>query len=225
MGILRKNFLAVIASFVLLSISTSCQEEELEVVDPNIDNTIPQNSQLAGLMRNIVTHDGSYDDVVDGGNCFSVNLPYSITQNGQPLIIDSIEDYSSLSDSDDIQIQFPIKITRADHVVETIENQNNLDKLANTCQIRDEDIECVDFVYPFIFATFDSNNNIIATTEMFHDAQVFGFMEGLNENTVVSINYPIQLLLSNGEFLQIAHNTDLLSGIEAFQQSCEENDG
>lgn len=224
MGVLRKSCLIVLFSCGLLLVLVSCQEEEQEVIDPNIDNTIPQNSRLAGLMRNIVTHDGSYDDLVDGGNCFSINLPYAITLNTQLLIIDSIEDYNLLSDSDNIQIQFPIMITRADHMVETIENQNDLESLANTCEIQDADIECVDFVYPFVFATFDANNNIIGTTEMFHDAQVFGFMGGLNENTVVSINYPIQLLLSNGEFLEVAHNTDLLSGIEAFEQSCEEND-
>lgn len=225
MGALRKSFLIALFNFMLLIVLMSCQKEEQEVIDPNIDNTIPQNSRLAGLMRNIVTHDGSYDDIVDGGNCFSINLPYSITRNAQLLIIDSIEDYELLNDSDNIQIQFPIMITKADHVVEIIENQDDLNTLANTCEIHDEDIECVDFVYPFIFATFDSNNNIIDTTEMLHDAQVFGFMGSLNVNTVVSINYPIQLLLSNGEFLEVMHNTDLLSGIEAFEQSCEENDG
>ncbi len=223
MCVLRKCFLTILFGCGLVLIS--CQEEEQEIIDPTIDNTIPQNSRLAGLMRNIVTHDGSYDDVVDGGNCFSINLPYTIILNTQPTIIDSIEDYNQFSSSDDIEIQFPIKITTANHVVETIENKNDLNALANTCEIQDEDIECVDFVYPFVFATFDSGSNILGTTEVFHDAEVFGFMGSLNDNTVVSINYPIQLLLSNGEFLEVAHNTDLLSGIEAFEQSCEENDG
>ncbi|MBW1296925.1 hypothetical protein [Aquimarina litoralis] len=223
MSDLRKCFLMMMLGCLLLTIS--CQEEEQEIIDPTIDNTIPQSSQLVGLMKNIVTHDGSFDDIVDGGNCFSINLPYMIIRNSEPLVINKIEDYNQLQVSDNIQIQFPITITRDDHVSEIIENDAALRNLADTCQIEDEDIECVDFVYPFRFATYDSNNNIIGTTEVFHDAQVFGFMGNLNANTVVAINYPIRLLLSNGEFLDIAHNTDLLSGILAFQASCEENDG
>lgn len=223
MSDLRKCFLMIMSCCFLLTFS--CQEEEQEIIDPTIDNTIPQSSQLAGLMRNIVTHDGSFDDIVDGGNCFSINFPYTISINSEPLVINKIEDYDQLKETDNIQIQFPITITRDDHVSEIIENDVALKNLADTCKIEDEDIECVDFVYPFRFAIFDSNNNIISTTEVLHDAQVFGFMEDLNENTVVAINYPIQLLLSNGEFLFVEHNTDLLAGILDFRASCDENDG
>lgn len=222
MSDLRKCFLVMMSCCFLFTFS--CQEEEQEIIDPTIDNTIPQSSQLAGLMRNIVTHDGSFDDIVDGGNCFSINYPYVIMLNSEPLVINKIEDYDQLEEADNIQIQFPITITRDDHVSEIIENDAALRNLADTCKIEDEDIECVDFVYPFRFATFDANNNSISTIEVLHDAQVFGFMDDLNENTVVAITYPIQLLLSNGEVLMIAHNTDLLSGILDFRASCDEND-
>ncbi|WP_299216011.1 hypothetical protein [uncultured Aquimarina sp.] len=204
----------------------SCQEEEREFIDSTLDNTIPKDSQLAKLMRNIVTHDGSYDDLVDGGNCYSINLPYSIIRNTtEEIVIDQIEDYNQLNQSDDIKIQFPITVTRDNHVEEIIENDIELQLLANSCEVQDDDIECVDFVYPFRFATFNSNNNIIRTVKVVHDAQVFGFMENLDENTLVAINYPIRLLLSNGEYLDATHNDELLSRILAFETSCEENDG
>ncbi|AXT53010.1 hypothetical protein D1818_20080 [Aquimarina sp. BL5] len=204
----------------------SCQEEERELIDPTLDNTIPKDSQLARLMRNIVTHDGSYDDLVDGGNCYSINLPYSIIRNmTEEIVIDQIGDYNRLNQSDDIKIQFPITVTRDNHVEEIIENDIELQLLANSCELQDDDIECVDFVYPFRFATFNSNNNVINTLEVLHDAQVFGFMENLDENTLVAINYPIRLLLSNGEYLDATHNDELLSRILAFETSCEENDG
>ncbi|WP_299246762.1 hypothetical protein [uncultured Aquimarina sp.] len=204
----------------------SCQEEERELIDSTIDNTIPKDSQLAKLMRNIVTHDGSYDDLVDGGNCYSINLPYSIIRNiTEEIVIDQIEDYNQLSQSDDIKIQFPIIITKDNHEEEIIENDIELQSLANSCEVDDDDIECVDFVYPFRFATYNSNSNRIGTIEVLHDAQVFGFMENLNESTLVAINYPIRLLLSNGEHLDATHNDELLSRILAFETSCEENDG
>jgi hypothetical protein len=205
----------------------SCQEEERELIDSTLDNNaIPKDSQLAKLMRNIVIHDGSYDDLVDGGNCYSINLPYFIIRNiTEEIIIDEIEDYNRLNQSDDIKIKFPITVTRDNHLEEIIENDIELQLLANSCETQDDDIECVDFVYPFRFATFNSDNNIISTIEVIHDAQVFGFMENLDESTVVAINYPIRLLLSTGEYLDATHNDELLSRILAFETSCEENDG
>ncbi|MFD2565078.1 hypothetical protein [Aquimarina rubra] len=221
---IRFYMFRVIMSVMFLMIS--CQEEERELIDPTLDNTIAKDSQLAELMRNIVTHDGSYDDIVDGGNCYSINLPYTITRNStEVIIINQIEDYNQLNQSDDIQIQFPVTITRDNHAEEIIDNDIELQLIADSCMVQDDDIECVDFVYPIVFATFNSSNNVINTVEVLHDAQVFGFMENLDENTVVSINYPIALRISTGELLDAGHNEELLSRILAFETSCEENDG
>ncbi|WP_299440208.1 hypothetical protein [uncultured Aquimarina sp.] len=224
---MKKTRYGMIRVFIMCSFfMVSCQQEEREVINPNDDNTIPKNSQLAQLMKNIVTHDGSYDDLVDGGNCYSINLPYTIVLNmTDELVIDQLDDYDRLSQSDDIQIQFPVTVTLDNHVEEIIENETELQSLADSCEIMDDDIECVDFVYPFRFATYDANSNIINTTEVIHDAQVYGFMENLNENTVVAINYPIRVLINNGEYFEIRHNDELLSRILTFETSCEENDG
>ncbi|WP_378177687.1 hypothetical protein [Aquimarina sp. SS2-1] len=221
---IRIYITTAIASVLLLF--ASCQQEEREVIDPTLDNTIPKNSELAVLMKNIVTHDGSYDDIVDKGHCYSINLPYVILRNGiDPIIISQIEDYDQLQQSDNIQIQFPVIVTRDDHTEEFIANDEELQSLASSCQIQDDDIECIDFVYPITFSTFNSNNNNIGTVEVLHDAQVFSFMENLNENTVVAIKYPINLRLSDGEFVSAGHNEELVSRILAFETSCDENDG
>ncbi|SEL97045.1 hypothetical protein SAMN04487910_3758 [Aquimarina amphilecti] len=220
----RNCTIILLFSFVLLTIS--CQEEERELIDPTLDNTIPQGSQLAQLMRGIVTHDGSFDDLVDGGNCYSINFPYTILRNGiDEIVIDQISDYDLLSESDIIQIQFPITITKDDHIEEMIESDSELEVLANSCELQDEDIECIDFVYPFRFATYNSSNNIINTVEVIHDAQVYGFMDDLDETTLVAINYPLRLLLSDGTSIEVTHNNELLSEILTFETSCDENDG
>jgi len=219
----KKRIISVFLSIVFLMIS--CQQEVREEINPDEDNSIPKDSQLAMLMKNIVTHDGSFDDVVDGGNCYSINLPYTITKNAvQEIVIDQIEDYDQLNEFDNIQIQFPITVTKDNHQEEIVENNLELQALAVSCEIQDDDIECVDFVYPFRFATFDADFNIFSTKEVIHDAQVFNFMENLDINTSVGIKYPISLLLTNGEFLEVTHNEELLSRILAFQTSCDEND-
>jgi len=220
---IKGNWIAVLLSFVFLVIS--CQKEERERINPELDNTIPKDSPLAKLMRNVVTHDGSFDDLVDEGNCYSINLPYTIILNStEEIVIDQIVDYNRLSQSDNIQIQFPITITRHDYVEEIIESKIDLQVLSNQCQQIDDDIECLDFVYPFVFKTFNSSTNVFDTVEVLHDAQVFGFMDNLDKNTAVALDYPIQLLLHNGELLETTHNDELQSEIESFEASCEEND-
>lgn len=219
------KFYVVLGVMSCIFLMVSCQKEEIEIIDPSLDNTIPKDSQLAKMMKNIVTHDGSYDDIVDQGNCFSINFPYTIILNAiEEIVIDQIEDYDLLHQSDIIQIEFPITITGHDHVKKVVENNLQLRLLTETCKLDDDDIECVDFVYPFVFATFNSQTNIFSTVEVLHDSQVFGFMENLDANTEVALKYPIRLKLTNGAFLETTHNTELLSEIESFESSCDEND-
>ncbi|WP_211060810.1 hypothetical protein [Aquimarina sp. MMG015] len=221
---IRNCIILMLISFTVLMIS--CQEEERELIDPELDNVIHQDSQLAGLMRSIVTHDGSFDDLVDGGNCYSINLPYSIILNGaDEIIINQISDYDLFTETDNIQIQFPITITQHNYIEEIIENESQLQMLANSCELQDDDIECIDFVYPFRFATYNTANNILNTIEVIHDAQVYGFMDDLDENTLVAINYPLRLSLSDGTSIEVMHNDQLVSEILTFEASCDENDG
>ncbi len=212
----------VISSVILL---ISCQEEEREFINPDIDITIPRNSQLAGLMKNVVTHDGSFDDIVDQGHCFSVKLPYRILLNGDELVITSNLDYQNISTTDSIEIQFPIRIIQSNHQENLVENLAELENFRNNCKSNDEDIECIDFVYPILLSTFDSTSNQLKTTEIGHDSQMFSFMLDVNQTTSISINYPIKLLLHDGAEIEAQHNTDLLNEILDAASVCDENDG
>ncbi len=203
----------------------SCQEEEREFIDPNLDNTVPRNSQLAGLMKNVVTHDGSFDDIVDRGNCFSINLPYTILLNGDEFVINEILDYQKFLGTDVIEISFPVTITQSDHVEKVVENNTELEIFSNNCKTDDEDIECIDFVYPMSISTFDSSSNQLKTIEIGHDSQMFNFMSDVSDNISVSINYPIKLVLHNGENVGAQHNSELLSKILDAAPACDEDDG
>ena len=202
----------------------SCQEEERERIGSEAGNTIPKDSQLANLMRNVVTHDGSFDDVVDSGNCFSINLPYTLLLNEKEFTVNSIEDYQSITVNDKIEIQFPIIITLHNYTEVIVTKYADLVVLGNTCKIDDDDIECIDFVYPIVLSTFNSGTNRLQTLEVGHDAQLFGFMRDLGENTSMSIQYPISLLLHNGQNAGARHNTDLLNIILEVAFRCDEND-
>ncbi len=208
----------------IMILLVSCQEEEQERINPDLDNTIPKDSELASLMRKVVTHDGSFDDIVDSGNCFSINLPYTILLNEKEFIVTTINDYQKIATSDVIEIRFPVTITLYNHTRKIIENRARLAVFSNSCKVDDDDIECIDFVYPIMFSTFNNNTNRLNTIEVGHDSQMFDFMSAVNDNTSVSINYPINLLLHNGQNVDTSHNIDLLHAIMDVASACEEND-
>ncbi|WP_152537405.1 hypothetical protein [Aquimarina pacifica] len=201
----------------------ACQKEEQEIIVPIDDNTIPKNSELGVLIKNTVLHDGSYDDIVDHSNCFSINLPYSIQLNSELFTINSIEDYLQLSNGDDIKIQFPVTITFSNHLQENVTNQTTLDLFSANCIEDDEDIECIDFVYPFQISSFDSTKNQLATLNIAHDLMLFELMDDTNDN-ILSINYPINLISHTGQTHNTLHNTDLLNAIKTVGMECDEND-
>ncbi|MEW7280123.1 hypothetical protein ABW636_16135 [Aquimarina sp. 2201CG1-2-11] len=218
-----RGFIMVWLSLVLLS-AIACQKEEREFIDESQDNTIPKDSRLAKLMRDITTHDGSYDDLVDGGNCYSINLPYTILLNGKEKEITKLSDYIDIHTTDFIEIQYPITITMHDYIEKSINNKEQLTILAALCSNEDDDIECIDFNYPFKLSTFNTNTNVFKTIDAIHDAQLFVFMSDLNEEMSISIKYPIIMELHNGQNTEAAHNTDLLSTILEYAVSCDEND-
>ncbi len=203
---------------------SSCQEEEREFIDPNIDNTIAIDSQLAKLMRNVVMHDGSYDDIVDQGNCYSIQLPYTVLVNGEEFTVNQIADYQQISNTDSIEIQYPIRITLYDYSEQMIGNDAELKVYIDQCQTDDEDIECIDFLYPIRLSTFNNRSNDLNSIILNHDSELFLFMSNMDNNTSMSVNYPINLLLHNGQNVDAQHNSGLLEAISNVVSACDEND-
>ncbi len=221
---IEKFFLYFFVSLFVLCIA--CQEEKTESIVPDDENTsIPKDSELAALVKNVTTHDGSFDDIVDKSYCFSIKLPYSIFQNGRILRIDKEEDYTNLSTSDKIEIQFPVTITLSDYREIVIQDANELSALSSSCrQGEDNDIECIDFIYPIQVSTFNINTNRLVTEEVVHDSVLFQIINTLNSNLIVSVNYPVDLLLHNGEKVEVLHNTELTNAILDVISACNEND-
>jgi len=193
----------------------SCQKEEIEVINPNEDNAIPRSSQLAKLMKNIVTHDGSFDDIVDRGNCFSIDFPYVIFINNleEEFVINDTSIYTQFTEIEFIKIQYPITVTLFDHTKVTINNTVELATLAEKCGSQKNDIECIDFVYPFDLSLFNNRTNSFEVIEVIHDSQLFRLMENADSDKVMSINYPINLRLHDGEEVIAEHNSGLLKTI------------
>ena len=220
---------------LLIGLAFSCQDEVLEETPTNEEETIVANSTLANLMRNTVTLDGSIDNIIDSANCILVNLPVTVVVNGITLTIESVDDYDAIeeiideftNDQDEIEIQFPIVIILSDYTEVTIENQDELETYIEDCfgeNEPDDDIECVDFQYPITFSIYDSNFQVIETVVINSDQELYIFIEELAGGVLASINYPINMILANGDVVEVNNNTELEVVISEAEDDCDEDD-
>lgn len=223
------------AGFIVMALNfTSCQEEFEEVAGGNDQETITANSSTAELIEKTSSNDGSFDNIVDGASCFAVEFPYTVEVNGIQVTIDSREDLHTIEDifdevdvdEDILDIIFPITITLADFTEIVIENKEQLRELAEQCLEggSDDDIECIDFVYPITLFTFDINNQVTGEVSVNSDKELRKFFAGLEDNDLVSIQFPLTLKKFDGTEIVVDSNGELANALEMAKEECDEDD-
>ena len=226
--------LAFLPIFFMMLFFNSCQEEGIEIVQENEQEAIVANSPVANLISRTATFDGSFDNIIDGASCMSIQLPVTIFVNGLEITVDSEEDFEVIEaifdelddDDDSIDIVFPIVIVLSNYDEIVIENQNQLEEFIESCSDdgEDDDIECVDFVYPLTYSIFDTDDNIINTVTINNDEDMYDFIQEIDENDIITLNFPVTLEFSDGEQV-IANNVQELEDIlESAVDFCDEDD-
>jgi len=235
-NIMKTNLrtLLLIPFFALLMF-TSCQDEVIDITDPNETETLVAESTLTSLISATSTMDGSADNIIDGTSCISVKLPVIVKVRGVEIRIDSKLDYIKIrrlydeleDDIDRLDIIFPITIITSDHEEITIESTEQLTELIAECKGDDEeekDIRCVDFQFPIAFSTFDRDFQIIETVEIENDRQLYRFMKRVkNSEVFASLNFPVNMVLKDGTVLIADNNEQLKRIIEEAKDNCEED--
>ncbi len=186
------------------------------------------------LMQRTANNDGSWDNIVDGSSCLSVRFPYTVTVNGLDLTIDSkedlqlIEDLFDASDFDEdvLNLVFPITVTLADYSEVTLNDKDELGDLVAECIEGgdDEDIECIDFVYPITLLTFNPDFVQTGSVTVTSDSELRRFFSGLETTDLVGVDYPISLELYDGTKVTITNNAELRDAIERAIYACDEDD-
>lgn len=227
-NILRAAFVVVILSF------TSCQEEFEVVGGDQEEQTISASSSTAALIEDTCSYDGSFDNIVDGASCFALQFPYTVEVNGVVVTIDSETDlnvieeiFDEFDDDDDIlDIIFPITITLADFSEITINNMDELEAMARECLEGgdDDDIECIDFVYPITLYTFNLENQMTGEVAVENDRGLRRFFAELEDDQLVSIDFPITLKKYDGTEVVINSNSELAAALEMAKNECDEDD-
>ncbi|MCX2720643.1 hypothetical protein [Lentiprolixibacter aurantiacus] len=228
------NYSALVLLLITALTFTSCQEEFEELPQPDEQQTLMASSSTAKLIQRTAAKDGSFDNIVDGASCFAVNFPYTVNVNGLDITIDSPEDlkvieeiFDQLDDDIDVlEILFPITITLEDYTEITISNFEELRALAAECIEGggDDDIECIDFVYPVTFYTFDINEVQTGSVTIENDEQLRRFLEGLDDDDLISIDFPVDLKLYDGTVVTVTNNAELAITIENAKEACDEDD-
>ena len=220
---------------ILTLLFSSCRSEDEEIIDPPVENNLIANSNIANLMSRTSLNDGSADNIIDSANCLSVQLPVTVTVNGIEITINNengyqeIEDIIDLFDDDidSIVISYPITVILPDFSTVVINSDTELANLAATCNGEnedDDDIECIDFQYPITASIFNTNNELINTITINNDNELHDFLEDIDQFDIVTLNFPITVILSDGTTLQINDLQDLENTIESFEDSCDEDD-
>ena len=218
-----------------LLVLSSCRTEDDLFIDPPLEEAIASNSNIANLLKNTSLNDGSYDNIIDNASCFSVVLPVTVVANGQEVTVStevdlqSIEDIFDLDldDSDVLEIEFPITLISSNFVSTTVNSSTELLSLTSQCPAEnaiDDDIECIDFVYPVKASAFNENNEIIETFDFNNDEDLFDFIKDIDDYVAARLIFPVNLVLYDGTQISVDSLSELETVLENAEDICDEDD-
>lgn len=225
-----------IAFFALLCF-TSCQTEVIQESPVNEEELITAESEMVSLMSAISARNGTSDNILDNANCLSINLPVTVIVNDITITINTLEDLELIedifdefeNDEDVLELLFPITIVLNDHTEIVINNQEELDAFVEACTDEtDDDIKCIDFVYPISFSVYNSDFQIIDTVIIENDRELHEFLERIRNSDqgalLVSLNFPVELIYANGEVVEVHNHQELERVLNDAREDCEEEE-
>ena len=226
---------AMYVSLLTIALSfTACQDEFEEINTGEEPTAITANSSTADLIQRTSSNDGSCDNIVDGTSCFEINFPYTVEVNGLVLTIESEDDldqieeiFDSIEDDENLlDIIFPITVTAGDFSEITINGLEDLRELAAECKEGgdDDDIECIDFVYPITLFTFNVNLEQTSSVVVESDRDLRLFFKDLGDDNLINFDFPISLKLYDETIISVANNEELATAIENAKDMCDEDD-
>ncbi|MFY7670258.1 hypothetical protein ACOSP6_04155 [Tenacibaculum sp. MEBiC06402] len=213
----------------------SCRTEDNIIIDPPIEDNLTTASKAANLMSRTSKKDGSTDNIIDNASCVSVQFPLTVSANGTTVVVNDDSDFEDIEDifdlfeddNDTIVITFPITITLPDYTSVVVNSEAELQTYTQNCSGEneiDDDIECIDFVYPISASVFNETNDLIQTITLQDDKSLHDFIEDLEDYTAVSLNFPLALIQTDGTTIEINTIQELENAIENADGTCDEDD-
>jgi hypothetical protein len=212
----------------------SCQNEETLIIQDTTQN-LSVSSPLASLISRVSQNATSQDNVLDNSSCFNVQLPVTVIVNGKQITVSNQNDYLTVqaaldafsSDDDLVNFVYPITIQYQNWNTQLIANSDQLEDIIDNCDEDDgfDEIDCIHINYPIKIDIYNANNQIANTIAIQNDTDLFNFLENIESNVIVSINYPVSITDSNGQKVLITNNSDFENSIEESIKDCDNNSG
>jgi len=225
--ILMKPFFV---SLTLMLILIGCQKEFIDTREPDKSVTITAEDNIADLILKVALKDGSYDNFIDGCSEISIKFPYSILIEDQQYNINNQEDIDVIKldhffERNDIEIVYPITISLSNYSETILNNPDELEQLQEqyNTELSDEDIECIDFVFPLEIALYNEVKQITDVVTVKNDYDLYSIFIDI-EDLIVEISFPIVLKLSDGQEISINDNYQLEDEIDQVMDNCDEED-
>lgn len=227
----------LVLSFVIMLLFSSCRTEEMEFIQSL--NELQANSNLTTQLQRVAMNDGSKDNIIYNANCFNIQFPVTVIVNGVEITVTSEDDYDDIEDifdefdddDDTIEINFPISIILSDYSEITINNLSELDDFGDDCNDEnelDDDIECIDFVYPLTASKFNKRTEVITTITINNDKDMYNFIDDFDDDddddNLTTFNFPIAITLFDGSQLTINNFNELETAINQYGDDCDEDD-
>ncbi len=224
-----KNYLHILSILFVWSalLFSSCSDDENVLENPPVEDSITEGSDIATLIQRAAIEDRSFDDFIDLADCLSINLPLTITINDISITINDENDYddvialiTKLNNKFDLEIVYPIVITLSDYTQIVINSEDELIPYVEACQEMDNDIPCIEFVFPLSFSIYNIEFELIDTIEINSNEELYFFIGNIEAGTLVSLNFPVMMQLQNGDNVEVNNNTELQDAIQNAELEC-----
>jgi hypothetical protein len=211
----------------LVLVMTGCQQEESFIQLPPDGSAIPSSSPVVDLMFRVAKLDGSADNILDNSSCTTVVLPVRVKVDDTIILVNTPADFArvedELDDDDDVvEFFYPIQIILTDYTRVTIGSRQELNQQIASC--KDDFIACIDFKYPLVFTIYDTNNQVANVVTVTHDETMCNFMKQLRPGTLISLGFPVTMLLPDNSQVPVANFNQLEQKITEAANDCNEID-
>lgn len=209
---------------------TGCQQEFNKIKEPDKTLTISAGDTVADLVRRVVLKDGSFDNIIDKCSAISIQFPYSIQIDEQVFQINTSNDVdwmkqNYLDNWEDIEVVFPVTVIYNDYSESEIYNEDEMEVIQQQYNVNldDEDIECLDFVYPVDLCLYNTTYQNADCITANNDFELFKIFENIND-TLIELGYPLQLKTLDDNLIPVSDNVELKNQLLSYINSCDEND-
>lgn len=209
---------------------SACQKEYVETEEPDRSTSITAEDNIAELIKNIVLKDGSFDNIIDKCSEVSINYPYSVTIDGKNINVETPEDIQDIvlnyfTYRDDIKINYPVTVSYSDYKQKELSGAQQLEQIKqkHNGNLKDADIECIDFVYPIEISLYDKVRHKADVVVARNDSDMHKVFKNIDD-LIVELNYPIEVKTSAKRRKKIEDNEKLEVEIEEEVEKNENKD-